>query len=310
MARPLCVIGNANLDLVIGPLGDWPEPGTELFLPRSDFRIGGSAANTALALRRLGATSGLVSAAGEDVAGGMIARAFGGPLDRVARLPGPTGISVGVLHPGAERSFLSTAGHLDRLDIGFFLDRLADWPLAGGLALVSGVFALPALAADHGMLLAQLRRRGAEVAIDPGWPGPGWTDAARRLALGWLAGADHVLLNDKEATGLAGTADLPAAVAALVPAIDPGSRLVVKRGRAGALCAWAGGSAEVPAHRIEVFDTVGAGDAFNAGYLDAVARGLGPAAALARGTATAAAVIAAFPRTDTALSQTEATDAE
>lgn len=307
MERPICVLGNANLDLVLGAIDTWPEPGTEMFLPRSDMRIGGSAANTALVLDRLGVSSGLVSACGSDLPGGMIANRFRGELDRVPRLAGATGISVGVLFSDAERSFLSVDGHLAHLDLDFFLAQLDNWPLEGSIALVSGAFALPALLTGQEALIDHLRLAGAEVAIDPGWPGEGWTSATRAAAMRWIAKSDHVLLNDKEVCALAGNDGIDAACEALNRHIRKTTRLVVKCGADGVVCRSRGHTVRVQAPRREVFDTVGAGDAFNAGYLAAVAKNATLGGALATGARVAADVISEFPRSQEPINMTEIT---
>lgn len=294
--RPICVIGNANIDLVAGSVSDWPAWGTETFLSRSDFRIGGSAANTALVLQRLGQHAGLVSARGSDAAGEMISRQFSGPLDRIAQDPGMTSMSVGILQTGGERSFFSTNGHLDGLDADFFLRALEDWPLDGALALLSGGFALPALAAGHTGLLTWLKRKGAEIAIDPGWPGGNWTQAEIASVREWIALSDHVLVNEMELQGLTGMSAISPALESLAGLIAPGARVVVKRGPQGASL-WRDGIVEqAPAVRLEVVDTVGAGDAFNAGYLGAIADRLEDAAALRSGIQVACHVISQFPR--------------
>ncbi|SMH37901.1 carbohydrate kinase family protein [Maritimibacter sp. HL-12] len=296
MERAICVIGNANLDVVMGPLDGWPEPGTEVFLPKSDFRIGGSAANTALVLRRLSARAGLVSGCGTDPAGDMIAARFRSGLDRMTRFETATGVSVGVLFSDAERSFLSTPGHLAELTRATFRAGLDDWPLDGALVMVSGAFALPGLLADHEALLDDLRAAGAELAIDPGWPDAGWSAATRKRVLGWIARADHVLLNDKELAGLTGCDDTQEGLARLAEQAAPGTCLVAKAGAAGCYGRQGQLAAHADADRIAVFDTVGAGDAFNAGYLFAVARGEPLAAALSSGNRVAARVVAQFPR--------------
>lgn len=305
MARPICVLGNANLDLVMGAIGAWPEPGTETFLPRSDMRIGGSAANTALVLSRLGAPNGLISGCGSDMAGEMIADRFQGDLDRIERFSDPTGVSVGVLFEEAERSFLSIDGHLAKLELPVFLRQLKDWPLDGAIALVSGAFAMPGLLAHQEALIDHLRLSGAEIAIDPGWPGGGWTDASRRAVRRWIGKSDHVLLNDKETCALAGCADLPAALDALQEGGGAGARLVVKCGADGAICRNGRETIRAHAPRREVFDTVGAGDAFNAGYLAAIACDAGIETALSAGAHVASDVIAEFPRAQTRISLTE-----
>ncbi len=63
------------------------------------------------------------------------------------------------------------------------------------------------------------------------------------------------------------------------------TQVVVKRGADGAVVHTADGRVEAPAVRITPIDTVGAGDAFVAGYLSAWLDGLDTEAALERGTA-------------------------
>ncbi|POF27997.1 carbohydrate kinase family protein [Roseibium marinum] len=296
MSRPICVIGNTNIDLVLGTVGQWPEPGTEVFLKRSDYRTGGSAANTALVLQRLGVSSGLVSATGNDPHGEMLRARFRGPLDRVRTLDAPTGISVGVLFDHAERSFLSFNGHLDAFQVSDVTSALGAWPLNGAIVLISGAFAMPGLLQAHDDLTAFLTARGAEIAIDPGWPGDGWSVSARDMCLRWLRGAHHCLFNDKEVMGLAGTEDLEQAIGRLSSYLRAEAVLVVKCGARGAIAAGADGRCQVPAEQTHPFDTIGAGDSFNAGYLAGIAQGLTLPRALEQGTSVASRVIAEFPR--------------
>lgn len=294
--RAILVLGNANLDVIVGHVDTWPERGTESFFPHGDLRIGGSAANTAIVLQRLDARSGLVSAHGSDFAGAAIGQAFSGPRDRVAALSGPTGFTVGLLHRPSERTFLSSVGHLDRLDAGFFRRALDGVRLDGALVLVSGGFAMPALIDGHRSLQDFLHDRGAELAIDPGWPDGDWTDTELRQARAWLAASDHALLNDKEAAALAGTDDHDAMIGALSAAMPTGGTLVIKRGPQGARAYRSGRTIEVPAQELDPVDTVGAGDAFNAGYLYALARGMAPRACLERAVSVAGRVVSEFPR--------------
>lgn len=294
--RAIAVIGNANIDIVAGSVDDWPAWGTETFLSRSDFRIGGSAANTALALGRLGSESGLVSACGDDETGSLIARRFAGPLDRMAVLPARTSISIGILKSDGERSFLSTDGHLDALDAEFYRNSLDGWPLRGALALVSGAFALPALTEGHSSLLRWLKGQGAETVIDPGWPGDGWTPKSLDLMREWVAEADHLLLNEDEASGLTGRSNIDEVLDAVEIMAGRETKIVVKRGPAGAICRNGGVTNNVTGTPLSVIDTVGAGDAFNAGYLHAMAGGSSLGSCLKQGIAVAEHVIAEFPR--------------
>jgi len=302
--RAIAVIGNANIDIVAGSVDDWPAWGTEIFLPRSDFRIGGSAANTALVLGRLGSECGLISACGEDETGNLISRRFSGPLDRIAVLPARTSLSIGILKTDGERSFLSTDGHLDALDAEFYRNSLGGWPLDGALALVSGAFALPALTDGHSGLLRWLKDNGAETAIDPGWPGDGWTAKNLDRMREWLAEADHILLNEDEACGVTGQSQIDAVLDALENVAGRETRIVVKRGAAGAMCRCNGITESATGTPLVVVDTVGAGDAFNAGYLYAAAGGSSIGACLTRGITVAEHVIAEFPRTGSPIATT------
>jgi len=303
-ARTILVVGNANLDVILGHVDQWPARGTEAFFEHADLRVGGSAANTALVLQRLGAHAGLVSARGDDFAGEAIGRAFAGPLDHVAQRPGATGFTVGLLHPESERTFLSSLGHLGSLDAEFFRAALERMPLDGALVLLGGGFAMPALMNSHRALQDWMRERGAEIAIDPGWPDGDWTARERDLAQDWIAGCDHLLVNEKEAAALAGTKKMENAAASLVGLMDTGSTLVIKQGAKGAIGHRGGRTLHAAAVPAQPVDTVGAGDSFNAGYLDALARGLPLHDCLKHAVTVAGDVIAQFPRTATPLRAT------
>ncbi|MEP4063554.1 MAG: PfkB family carbohydrate kinase, partial [Nitratireductor sp.] len=101
--------------------------------------------------------------------------------------------------------------------------------------------------------------------------------------------------------GLARTDDLERAIDWLSSQLCAGARLVVKCGARGAMATGADGRCKVPAEQTQPFDTIGAGDSFNAGYLAGVARGLGLQKALVHGTSVASRVIAEFPRKTSAL---------
>ena len=43
MTVPILVLGNVNVDLVMGPVDGWPAIGTEIEVERAEMRAGGSA---------------------------------------------------------------------------------------------------------------------------------------------------------------------------------------------------------------------------------------------------------------------------
>ena len=292
----MTLIGDIGIDLVMGPLVHWPEPGTETLLPQSEMRAGGSAGNAALAFRYMGAPVRLYSAIGNDALGEWLRTQFNGIELKLALIEAPTSVSVGLLHTGGERNFFTTTGHL-ALQEGVSVSRALSPVVDGAIVLLTGVFLTPELRSHYVPLLQHLRVLGYTIALDTGWPPEGWTSAVISEVQSWLSFVDHLLLNDLEITRLTQTDDLPAAMRCLSGWMRPDACLIAKIGRAGAI----GWNEEQKAHALppsvgDIFDTVGAGDAFNAGYLYACANGAGLTEALNSGCRTAANIIAHFPR--------------
>ena len=200
--RPLAVIGNVNVDLIMGPTQPWPQPGTEVIVAHDDLRAGGAAGNAALAWAGMGLPFAIASNVGGDAFGRWLLDAFQPHSAAWAVSPTGTTISVGLTHPGDERTFFTTRGHLPDLS----------WPDAsaqldgfdGGLLLLCGCFLTHRLAADYPALFAWAAERDVEVALDPGWPPEGWTEAERARVAGWLGQTRHLLVNEAEAVALSG----------------------------------------------------------------------------------------------------------
>ena len=292
----LLVIGDVGVDLVMGPIGDWPRVGTEILMDKSEVRPGGSAGNAVLAARYLGERAELVSAVGSDELGSWLRDQLDGEGAALAVCDGPTTLTVGVIHASGERTFFTTRGHLEQLTYELLRPRVPPSG-PGSIALLSGAFLTPALRASYPRLIDELIRLGYRVALDTNWPPPGWSPALRVEVAGWIARCDHVLLNDLEVMSLADAAtDLDTALARLAPRLKPGATLVAKSGERGAVAVADGRRCECAATRATIFDTVGAGDSFNAGYLLARLHGAGLDDALAAGCAAAATILSSFPR--------------
>lgn len=295
-APGLTIIGDICIDLILGPVDGWPTIGTEILMERSEMRAGGSAGNTALAMRYLGAPCRLHSEVGNDSFGGWLAQQFADVSADLHGCDAATSISTGIIHKCGERTFFTTRGHLEKLcwrDIG---RQISPAPYPGAIALLTGVFLLPRMRAVYGEIIEKLRSLGYQVALDTGWPSGGWTDATRAEVLGWIAACDHILLNEIEVTALAAEDDLDRAMQRLVDALRPNATLVAKTGAKGAIGLQDGRRFAAAASLVQPFDTIGAGDSFNAGYLDARLGGASLDEALGAGCRTAARVIAHFPR--------------
>ena len=292
----LTVIGDVSADLVLGPISGWPRIGTETVVEQSELRAGGSAGNAALAVSYLGGVPQLLSAVGNDETGAWLSGEFRALGVSLAVCEAPTTVTVGLLHSSGERTFFTTRGHLEKLTFELLRPSLAPAAHPGSLALLSGVFLSPALQASYPKLLRELNAFGYQVALDTNWPPQGWSAGLRAELANWIGNCAHVLLNDLEVLSLADVDDLATAVERLTPMLRAGASLIVKAGARGAIGIQDGKQCEAAAHTAEVFDTIGAGDSFNAGYLLARLDGAGLEDALAAGCRAAATIISHFPR--------------
>jgi ribokinase len=241
---------------------------------------GGQAANTAAWLAWTGVPVTLVAAVGRDDAGDtLVAEMVDAGVDcAVVRRPdAPTG-SILVLVEGGERTMVTDrrAGLL--LAPGDIDAALAGAGSAGHLHL-SAYLLLDAASRDAGLhALAAARGRGLTTSVDAASAAP-----LRRVGaaafLEWVAGADILLAGADEAEALVGAGSPRSQAVALAGATRVAA--VVKAGAAGAVWAGADGPVvEASSLPVAVVDPTGAGDAFAAGLLAALAAGVGPATAL------------------------------
>ena len=295
--RPLAVIGNVNIDLILGPAEPWPKAGTEIIVDHDELRVGGCAGNSALAWESLGVDYAIAANVGDDQFGTWLKEAFGArsrnwPVEAV----GST-LSVGITHPDGERTFFTTRGHLPLFSFDEVHTMLDGSALRGGIALLAGSFLTDALTLAYDDVFDWADAHGIDVALDTGWPLDGWTDANRLKALGWLKRCHCALFNEVETTTLTGQADPAEAARRLKAAMPVDAIVAVKRGPDGALALDGEGKAySVGAPRVAVVDTIGAGDVFNAGFLAALAADMPLEDCLKTGVAIASEAISTLPR--------------
>jgi ribokinase len=292
----LTIIGDIGVDLVLGPISGWPQPGTETLMERSELRAGGSAGNVALAVSYLGGQSRLLSVVGNDDFGNWLRDQLRGLGASLEVCDAPTTLSVGLIHSWGERTFFTTRGHLEKLSYEHIRNRLLPASDRDSIVLLSGVFLTPQLRTHYPRLIEDLRSLGYQIALDTNWPPQNWSAALRAEVGTWISKSRHVLLNELEVSSLGDSEDLNVAIERVIPLLGPGATLVVKVGAKGAIGVQGGRRVECPAPPVAIFDTIGAGDSFNAGYLLARIAGADLADALAAGCNSASNIITRFPR--------------
>jgi sugar/nucleoside kinase (ribokinase family) len=242
-------------------------------------RRGGSAANVVVAAIDCGGRARFIGQVGDDGAGRWLTEQLAATgAEVVVRRAGRTGTIVVLLDVHGERTMLA-----DRASATELTDPEPGW--LDGLATLHIPFyslAVEPLGATARALAVWAHERGIAVSVDA-------SSAAVLARYGsdraghdiWALNPDVVLANELEAEvlgqGLFGTH-------------RDGSLVVVKRGAGPALVQRPDiGTVEVPAIAVDgVTDTTGAGDAFAAGLLLALAAGHDPVAAAQRGHEAAA----------------------
>jgi fructokinase len=226
---------------------------------------GGSPANVALGLARLGRRTGLLTRIGDDERGRRIVahlQAGGVRLVDGSVTLDPTSTAKATLDERGVASY--------EFDIDWRLPEGAD--ADGALAVHTG--SIGAFLQPGGDQVAAMLARAAgtaTISYDPNARPRLMGDAT--TALSWVqrivTGCDLVKVSDEDLDWLL-PGEQPIDLARRWQQSGP-SIVVVTRGEQGAIAAFAAGTVEVPAPSVPVIDTVGAGDAFTAGMLDYLA---------------------------------------
>ena len=281
-------LGDINLD-IIAHIARYPQPGGDGLASQAHLCPGGSAANTALTLARCGVQAAIIGRVGADALGTQLLadlRAGGVDVSLVQRDPDvTTGTMFIVVTPDGERTMFGFRGANTRTDpAGIALERLRSahhFHLSGYALLESPQreAALRALELAHRAGLSTSLDAGLETLIQR-------ADLVRSL----LPRVDLFFPNLDEAEQLAGTRD---AETAIVRLRERGAESVaLKLGGQGCVVGTAQGIFTIPPFAVEVCDTTGAGDAFDAGVICGRLGGLSWRAAALLGNALGALVVA------------------
>ena len=289
-------LGVLVADVVAKPIDALPKRGTLELIERVELHIGGNAANSAASVAKLGLPVQLVGKVGTDNFGefltGALARA-GVNTEAVARAASaPTSVSLVTVHSDAERSFLHAAGAnatLSAEDVDWAQLERARYFHVAGLQL------LPRLeGAGVARVLAEAQRRGMVTMLDTVMNprSPGWSGLEPALAhLDWFVPSVD------EIRQLSGKDTIPEQIA-FCRVFNPKLNMAIKVGGEGCWIAEAGHEpVRVPAPRVTVIDTLGAGDAWCAGFLAGLSYQMKPLEAAALANKVGAACVQALGAT-------------
>lgn len=265
----LVVVGMAYFEVFVPPHVR-PVPGEEVFVDGIQLALGG-ALNTATVAAALGLRVTLCVPMGNgivDQAVTSLTQRLGIQLEPFHASDNPA-ISL-VFSDTHDRAFVSTA----QLDVLTNVKRLpkSSWVHVPGLEEADRLEEP----------LRQAQQDGARISVSGSWSPRQLGQLAKREATSW----DLLILNEKEALAACGNVDsAPQHLAQAAPSV------LVTLGARGVFGVLDDALVRLPAAPARVVDATGAGDAFCAGLITGLMRGVAPEVAMRLGTHAAARIL-------------------
>jgi sugar/nucleoside kinase (ribokinase family) len=250
-------IGRLYCDLIFTGLEALPQPGREVFAGDMKIVPGGGAFISAAHFAHVGRSVALVARLGTDsLSQGLTPDLTIAGLDlrflEVSDEAGPQVTVASVI--GNDRAFLSRrAGTAHPAT----LEEALTWDSAKHLHIAeyATLHEIPGL-------ISKAKAAGLTVSLDPSWDE---TLIYSDDFLANCAGVDIFLPNSEEAEAITGESDAGKALDVLAEHFPV---VALKAGAEGAWVRIEDTAMHLPAEKVEVVDTTGAGDAFNAGFID------------------------------------------
>jgi sugar/nucleoside kinase (ribokinase family) len=279
----IAIAGEINLDLVMSGLPREMPVERELLASGFTMTLGSSSAILAHNLASLNVRVGFVSMVGPDMLGPIALeylRQAGVDLSRTieSRTGTSTGVTILLTH-SKDRHILTYPGTMSEMGVR---DLDLDYLKSARHFHLSSLFLQTGLQADLPWLFRELRDAGLTLSLDTNDdPTDEWNSGLQEL----LPLVDIVLPNEAEACRMTRTNDVETAAEILSRQVP---LVAIKCGSRGALVRFQGERWLVPTEPVEPVDTIGAGDSFNAGFLEAYLRGCYPMECATHGNRVAA----------------------
>lgn len=283
------VVGRAGMDLYADPPGTRTEEAIQF-----STALGGSSANIAVALAKLGHQSALVSTVSDDAVGRFCRNQltqYGVDCTYLSTKSGEARTSLAVVETRAvdtqsviyrnnAADFAMTVADVRKVDLGG----------VGALVLTGTALAMEPSRGACRAIIARARAAGVTVVLDVDYRPYSWGSAQEAAQVyGEVAAlADILIGNDDEFGVMAGD---KSAGLALARRSAQSALVVYKMGAAGAITLTPEGEFETPIFPVTALKPTGAGDAFMGGLLAGLAQGLALSQAVRQGAAAAAIVV-------------------
>jgi sugar/nucleoside kinase (ribokinase family) len=279
----IAIAGETNLDLIMSGLPEEMPLERELLASGFTMTLGSSSAILAHNLASLNVRVGFLSMVGSDPLGPIALeylRQAGVDLSRIikSRIGTSTGVTMLLTH-SKERHILTYPGTMTEMEVK---DLDIEYLKSARHFHFSSLFLQRGMQPDLPWLFRQLKDAGLTLSLDTNDdPADEWNSGLQEL----LSLVDIVLPNEAEACRITRTSDVETAAEVLSRQVP---LVVIKHGSRGALVRFQGERWLVPTEPVVPVDTIGAGDSFNAGFLEAYLRGCSPVECATQGNRVAA----------------------
>jgi ribokinase len=273
------VVGSINMDLVVR-VPRFPIAGETILGGVFQTIPGGKGANQAVAARRLGAEVAMIGRVGDDAFGSVLRQTLvqeGISTERltVAAVQA-TGVALITVEDSGENTIIVVPGANGQITTA---DIDAAHSLIAGADILLMQLEIPLQVAEYA---AELAHAGGVTLILNAAP-------AQPLPPALLAQVDYLVVNEVEASLLAGTvAAHPADAARALQALGAQAVVVTLGAEGSLLVSRDGTSVSAPQFTVRAVDTTAAGDAFAGAFAVALASGMPPDQALRWGNAAGA----------------------
>ncbi|HLV00097.1 MAG TPA: carbohydrate kinase family protein [Acidobacteriota bacterium] len=258
--KTVLFVGDINIDIIMGGLTTLPVVDREITCSSYDVTLGSAAAICACAYASLGGDASFAGLAGMDDDGEFMLRgmkSFGVNTDLVRRTHKVrTGVTVNLIYEDT-RSQVTYPGTIAEYDGSELTEELLG---RFDHLHLAGPYQQTRFRPRISVVLDLARRLGKTTSLDTQWdPTETW-----EFLDDWLPVLDYLFLNEDEALSFTGVADPEKALLKLAGRT---AMPVIKLGPRGALVICDGQPVRIPAKKVEVVDTTGAGDTFDAAFL-------------------------------------------
>jgi sugar/nucleoside kinase (ribokinase family) len=266
----LC-LGILVADVVAKPIEEMPGKGKLQLVDAMELHTGGCASNTGYALSKLGVSTGVMGKVGTDGFGDFFVRymeSAGLDTRGIRRTSSVNTSATMVMVSGdGERTFFHYLGANAELcydDVDFDIVKEAK------ILHIAGAFLMPRFdGKPAARVLKQAREQGLITSLDTAWDSKGnWMDILEPC----LENLDIFMPSIEEARMITGKEE-PPEIAELLLSYGIGT-VALKMGEQGSYIRTNDWEISVPIYEVDAVDATGAGDAFAAGFLTGVSRGL------------------------------------